>query len=101
MAEEIVRGASLEGIEAKLIFVRSTDLTEIATEVLDAAAIAFGSPTLNINMMPMMGAVCTYLKGLRPINKCGFAFGSYGWGKQGPELINDHLKNNLNVFLVL
>ena len=92
MAEAILEGASMEGVEAKLIFVRASGLTEIATEALDAAAIAFGSATLNMGMMPMMGAVLTYLKGLRPVDKAGFAFGSYGWSKGAPEAIDEYLK---------
>ncbi len=92
MAEAIVEGASVEGVEAKLIFVRASGMTEIATEVLDAAAIAFGSATLNMGMMPMMGAVLTYLKGLRPAGKAGFAFGSFGWSKGGAEAIDEYLK---------
>ena len=92
MAEAIVEGASIEGVEAKLIFVRATGLADIAAEVLDAATIAFGSATLNMGMMPMMGAVMTYLKGLRPAGKAGFAFGSFGWGKGGAEAVDDYLK---------
>ena len=88
MAQAIIAGASLPGVEAKLIHVRKTSLTSIATEVLDAATVAFGSATLNRGMMPMMSAVLTYLKGLRPMGKAGFAFGSYGWGKGAPEAIN-------------
>ena len=44
--------------------------------------------------MPMQGAVLTYLKGLRPVGKAGFAFGSYGWGAGGPEAIDKWLKEN-------
>ena len=88
MAQAIIAGASLPGVEAKLLHVRKASLTSIAAEVLDAAAVAFGSATLNRGMMPMMGAVLTYLKGLRPTGKAGFAFGSYGWGKGAPEAIN-------------
>ena len=62
------------------------------TEVLDAATVAFGSSTLNQGMMPMAAAVLTYLKGLRPAGKAGFAFGSYGWGKGGPEAVNEFLE---------
>ena len=91
MAEAIVEGASVPGVDAKPLYVRATGLTEIATEVLDAATIAFGSATLNMGMMPMMSAVLTYLKGLRPAGKAGFAFGSFGWGKGGAEAINEYL----------
>ena len=53
------------------------------TEVLDCAAIAIGSPTLNNSLMPNMAGALCYLSGLRPTNKAGFAFGSYGWSKRG------------------
>ena len=91
MAEAILEGASVAGVEAQLIHVRRSNLTRIATEVLDAAAIAFGSATLNQGMMPAAGAVLTYLKGLRPVGKAGFAFGSYGWGKGGAEAVQEYL----------
>ena len=44
--------------------------------------ILLGSPTLNNTMLPTMGGFLTYLKGLRPKNRIGFVFGSYGWGGQ-------------------
>jgi len=92
LAKAILEGASAEGVKAKLLYVRSSDLTEVATEVLDAGGIAFGSSTLNMGMMPMMGAVMTYLKGLRPTGKAGLAFGSYGWGKGAAEALQAYLE---------
>ena len=91
MARAIHAGASLPGVEAKLIPIRRSTLTTLAAEVLDAAAIAFGSATLNRGMMPMAAAVLTYFAGLRPTGKAGFAFGSYGWGKGASEAINEEL----------
>jgi len=81
MAQAILDGAAAHGVDARLIHIRSADETVIATEVLDAAAVAFGSPTLNRTMMPQVGAILTYLKGLRPLGKAGFVFGSCGWMK--------------------
>ncbi|MCD6163184.1 MAG: FprA family A-type flavoprotein [candidate division Zixibacteria bacterium] len=92
MAMAIHEGASLPGIESNLIHIRHSDLTKIAAEVLDASSVAFGSATLNGGMMPMAGAVLTYLKGLRPAKKACFAFGSYGWGKGAPEAIEEYFK---------
>ncbi len=92
MARAIHEGASLPGVAAELIHIRSSSLTRIAAEVLDAAAIAFGSSTLNQGMLPMAGAVLTYLKGLKPVAKAGMAFGSYGWSKGGPEAVDDYMK---------
>ncbi|MBN1912446.1 MAG: MBL fold metallo-hydrolase [Pirellulales bacterium] len=81
MAQAIHRAASQPGIDAQLIHLRRSNLTRLAAEVLDTAAIAFGSATLNRCMMPAMGAALTYLDGLRPAGKAGLAFGSYGWGR--------------------
>jgi len=92
MAAAIHEGASQPGVEALLHHIRRTNLTRIASEVLDAAAIAIGSSTLNQGPMPMMGAVLTYLKGLRPANKLGLAFGAYGWTKGGQEAVQETMK---------
>ena len=91
MARAIHEGACADGVDALLIHIRSWNLTRIATEVLDAAAVAFGSSTLNREMMPMASAVLTYLKGLRPVGKAAFSFGSHGWGRGGPEAVNECL----------
>lgn len=83
MAEAILEGAQECNVEARFYNVDSTHATRIVTEVLDCAAIAIGSPTLNNSLMPNMAGVLCYMSGLRPTNKRGFAFGSYGWSKRG------------------
>jgi len=92
MARAILEGAARPGVTASLIHVRRSSLTKIATEVLDAAAVAIGSPTLNRGMMPMIAATLSYLEGLRPLGKGAVAFGSYGWGRGGPEAIDEALR---------
>ena len=95
MAEAIVAGAIAEGgpgLDVKLFHVRATTGTVLATEILDAAAFAAGSPTLNGTLMPAMAGALTYLKGLRPAHKAGFAFGSYGWGRGGVEEVDHYLQ---------
>jgi flavorubredoxin len=92
MAQAILDGASLSGVTTRLIHIRRSNLTRIAAEVLDAAAVAFGSSTLNRGMMPMAAAVLSYLEGLRPQNKVAVAFGSYGWGRGGPEAVDKSLR---------
>jgi flavorubredoxin len=83
MAAAILEGAQECGVEARFYNIDTTHSTHIATEVLDCAAIAIGSPTLNNTLMPNLSGVLCYLKGLRPTHKKGFAFGSYGWSKRG------------------
>jgi flavorubredoxin len=93
MAQAILEGAAQDGVQVKLIHLRRTNLTRLAAEVLDAAAVAVGSATLNSNMMPSVAAALCYLEGLRPRGKSGFAFGSYGWGKSVPEKISQQLQD--------
>ncbi len=54
-------------------------ISDIMTDVLESKLILLGSPTLNGSMLPTMGSFLTYLKGLKPQNRIGYAFGSYGW----------------------
>ena len=88
MGQAILEGAAQPGVTASLVHVRRSSLTRIADEVLDAAAVAVGSSTLNRGMMPMVAATLSYLEGLRPLNKATLAFGSYGWGRGGPEAVD-------------
>jgi len=92
LADAIAEGAAQPGVDVRVLHLRRSTLTEVATEVLDAAAVAFGSATLNQDMMPMVGAALTYLRGLRPENKAALAFGSYGWGRGGAEAITTALE---------
>lgn len=94
MAEAILEGVQECDVEARFYNVDATHPTNIATEVLDCAAIAIGSPTLNNSLMPKMAGVLCYLGGLRPTHKQGFAFGSYGWSKRGgASEVEDRMKD--------
>jgi flavorubredoxin len=92
MAQAILSGATQPGVHTQLIPIRRSNLTRIAGEVLDAAAIAFGSSTLNRGMMPAAAAALCYLEGLRPEGKAALSFGSYGWGRGGPEAVDQALR---------
>jgi flavorubredoxin len=93
MAEAIVEGASkVPSVQVKLIAIRTSNLTEVATQMLESAGIAFGSSTLNREMLPMAAAAMTYARGLRFKNRASFAFGSYGWSVGGPEALDKALK---------
>lgn len=92
MAEQIARGVAAEGVAAKLMRIPLTDLTVLATEVLDAGALVVGSATLNNNMMPSVAGFLTYMKGLKPKNKVGWAFGSHGWSGGAAVQVAEALK---------
>jgi flavorubredoxin len=92
MADEISAGIAAEGVSVRPIHIRSSHRSEIMTEVLDAAAVVVGSPTLNNQLFPTVSDFLVYMKGLKPLNKIGAAFGSYGWSGEAVKLINKELE---------
>ncbi len=92
MANEIAAGIANEGVSVRPIHIRSSHRSDIMTEVLDAAAVVVGSPTLNNQLFPTVSDFLVYMKGLKPLNKIGAAFGSYGWSGEAVKLINKELE---------
>ncbi|MFH1874452.1 MAG: FprA family A-type flavoprotein [Pseudomonadota bacterium] len=92
MALAIAEGISSKGIGCKIFDLKITDISEIMKEILEAKAIIVGSPTLNNGMLPTVGGFLTYLKGLKPQNRIGFTFGSFGWGGGSVKAIEAELK---------
>lgn len=93
MAEKIAEGLAAEGVIAKPMHLRACDRSEVMTEVLDAGAVIVGSPTLNNNVFPTVMDFLIYMKGLKPKNKIGAAFGSYGWSGESVKDIHDMLES--------
>ena len=79
MARAVCEGLEKENITVKLLSLRAAHRSDVALELLDAGALVVGSPTLNNTVFPTLADVMYYLKGLRPKNLVGAAFGSYGW----------------------
>ena len=92
MAEAIVGALGQKGVDTRSMHLRCCDRSEIMTEVLDAGAVIVGSPTLNNGLFPTVSDFLTYMKGLKPKNKIGAAFGSYGWSGEAVKLINRELE---------
>lgn len=92
MARKIVEGITDSGIEVKLFDINQADRTEIVTEMLDAKGYIIGSSTHDNDMLPNMGGFLTFVKGLKPKNRIGAAFGSYGWAGGAVKTIEDILK---------
>jgi flavorubredoxin len=92
MARAISESLAQAGVKVKLLSMNETHRSEVVYEVLDAGALIVGSPTLNNNILPQMADVMTYLKGLRPANLIGAAFGSYGWSGESVKHLETMLK---------
>ncbi len=88
MARAITSGIESEDVNVRLMNTRKWHRSDIMTEIVDAGAIAVGSPTLNNSIFPVIADVMTYIKGLRPQNKIAAAFGSYGWSGEAVKILN-------------
>lgn len=93
MAKEITEAIWATGVKVKMLNLRKNARSLIMKEMLDAAAFAVGSPTLNNGVFPTVGDFLIYTKGLRPQKKKAIAFGSYGWGGGAVKIIEQELKN--------
>ena len=92
MAEAIATGIGQAGVEVRPMSLRKWHRSDVMTEVIDAKAIVIGSPTLNNGLFPTVADFLCYMKGLRPQNKIGAAFGSYGWSGEAVKLIEQELE---------
>jgi flavorubredoxin len=93
MAEEVAKGAAIDGVEVEMF-----DLTETAPgEVLDsmeaAQALVFGSPTINGDAVKPVWDLLSSLATIRLRGKVGGVFGSYGWSGEAVGMVEDRLQS--------
>ena len=93
MARAIGDGIREAGVEVEVAALGPNDRSAIITKVLDAGLIAIGSPTMNNNLFPLAADVLTYMRGLRPKNHIGLAFGSFGWSGEAPKTLQAEMEN--------
>lgn len=92
MARSILEGLTMGGVKAKLYRMADSDRSELIAEILCAKGLLVGSSTLNNGMLPNMAGMLYYLKGLKPANKIGAAFGAYGWAGGAQKDLEEALK---------
>ena len=92
LAQTITEAFAKKNIPAAYYDIKRNPLSDIITDIFTSKYLAVGSPTINNQMMPTIASFLCYLKGLRPLNHKGFAFGSYGWGGQSIGYVEDELK---------
>ncbi|MCE1247616.1 MAG: FprA family A-type flavoprotein [Firmicutes bacterium] len=93
MAYALMEGFEEAGLKVVIRNLQTNHISDIITDILTARAVCLGSPTLNCTILPTMGGFLSYLKGLSPQKKIGFAFGSYGWGGQGAKELHQFVKD--------
>jgi flavorubredoxin len=79
MARLIADGVRDAGVSVKIFDIAGSDSTEIIKEMFDAKGFLVGSSTHDNDMLPHIAGFLELLKGMKPKNRIGAAFGSYGW----------------------
>jgi len=92
MAYAIAEGVASEGVECRVYNLTENHRSDIITDILEARAILVGSPTLNNHVYPTVAEFLAYMRGLKPMNKIGAAFGSFGWGGGAKRFIEEQMK---------
>lgn len=93
MANAIADGVRSTGAGVRVMNLDGHPRSDVVTELMSASALVVGSPTINNDMFPRTADALTYLRGLRPKNKIGAAFGSFGWSGEAVAKINGYLKD--------
>jgi len=92
VAHAIADGLMEKEVKVEIYKIPETPMNTIMKEILDAKYVLIGSPTLNQNPLPNIAKFLTYMEGLKPTNKVGVAFGSYGWMEMATEKIKEVFK---------
>jgi flavorubredoxin len=92
MALKIAEGLKDGGVSVKLFEIAQSDRTEVIKEMLDAKGFIIGSSTHDNDMLPTIAGFLELLKGFKPKNRIGAAFGSYGWAGGATASIEKVLK---------
>ncbi|WP_301204749.1 FprA family A-type flavoprotein [uncultured Desulfovibrio sp.] len=91
MAYAVCSGLEENGVPTRIMSVKHNHHSAVMTELADCGAVLAGSPTHNNGIMPLVAAQLTYMEGLRPLNRVGGAFGSYGWSGEAPKQLQARL----------
>jgi len=93
MARAIAEGLAEGGTQVRVRRLGPSHRSDVATDMLESGALIVGSPTINNQMFPTVADMLTYIRGLKPRNLIGAAFGSYGWSGEAPEQVAEILRS--------
>lgn len=93
MARKIVEGIVDAGVSVRLYDIAQTDRTEVIYDMFEAKGYLFGTSNHDSGVLPNMASFIEFVKGLKPKNRIGGIFGSYGWSGVSIKLMETFLKN--------
>ncbi|MDR2870318.1 MAG: flavodoxin domain-containing protein [Deferribacteraceae bacterium] len=91
MANAIVEGIAAAGISVRAMHLKQHHHSEVMSEVAHCGLVVVGSPTHNNGVLPDVAAMMRYMIGLKPKNRLGAAFGSYGWSGEASKQLHEQL----------
>ena len=92
MAYSIAEGLNSVGVPSRIMDMKDNHHSAVMTELARCGLVIVGSPTHNNGILPFVSAMLTYMKGLRPQNRIGGAFGSFGWSGECVKIISEALQ---------
>ena len=91
MIGPIADALSSEGIEIALYNLASSDIGDVAKDLVDSRAIVLGAPTVLGGVHPLAQHAAYLVRALRPPAKYGVLLSSYGWGGGAAKHIQEIL----------
>jgi anaerobic nitric oxide reductase flavorubredoxin len=92
IAYAIAEGIVSESIETRVYNLTENHRSDVITDILEASVVLVGSPTLNNHVYPSVAEFLAYMRGLKPMNKIGAGFGSYGWAGGAKRFVEEQMK---------
>ncbi|MCS3901294.1 FprA family A-type flavoprotein [Methanococcus voltae] len=91
IAYALADGLINSGVKVRILNTESS-INTIMNEIMNARYVLVGSPTMNANIYPPVRNILSWLEDLKPVDKVGVAFGSYGWVECATEHIEETFK---------
>lgn len=92
MARRILEGVAASGAKAKLHRLKTSAMSDIMNDILEAGGVILGSSTQHNTVLATMGGFLSYIQGLKPVNKLGAAFSAHGWAGGAQKILENSLE---------
>jgi flavorubredoxin len=93
MVNYLVTALVVRGIKVQKFELSTTDIGKLAMDLVDAATIVIGTPTVLMGPHPSVFSATHLANALRPKVKFAAIIGSYGWGTKAVEQISSLIPN--------
>lgn len=93
MVNYLVAALVERGVTVQKFELSTTDIGKLAMDLVDAATIVIGTPTVHVGPHPSVFSATHLANALRPKLKYAAIIGSYGWGTKAVEQISGLIPN--------